>query len=549
MALVFIEGFEFASNSTGGMSGTAEQKWDYGWTVEPQAGRWDGAAWAISTVLGWDPATWWQSLTKTFNNPSSYYVFGAAMTFGDLNGIIHPAVWFAMDYLPIVSLWADPVTGHWQLRKGAGQDDPPIILLNTPFVPPIGLWFYCEFKVDLITNSVELRINGVSLGTASGLSLPGTGTMNQLHIGGMGRGSASPAYDDLYVIDNNGTVNTDFLGEIHVRTNFPALPGTHQDFIPASGTDHIAMFAGGVRWTETGYHNSGVSNGATDTYIMSPWATGTNQVNLIPTMTSNTTPSGVASASTAYVTTPAYSAFGIAYFTGGGVDATTNGWVSDGSALPQWLQYQFTAAQTISQYSITPSAEDTAPWSNNHFPSRSPSTWQLQGSNDGSSWTTLDTHTGYASWVYGTPVKFSLTPATYRYFRLYVTANGGDTHVGVANLSFQDLDLAQGHIFGVNLNLSVRKDDVGNRLVQSVLRTPTADTHGNQEWYGADYGLFGQYTFYEGGMFDNNPSTGLPWELVDLNITEFGLRIPPGGAVTNETLAVGISETSAVVIH
>jgi hypothetical protein len=65
---------------------------------------------------------------------------------------------------------------------------------------------------------------------------------------------------------------------------------------------------------------------------------------------------------------------------------------------------------------------------------RAPKDWTFEGSNDGSSWTTLDTQTGQASWYTSESRTFHVGSATaYRYFRLNITANNGDatyTEVG-----------------------------------------------------------------------------------------------------------------------
>ena len=58
---------------------------------------------------------------------------------------------------------------------------------------------------------------------------------------------------------------------------------------------------------------------------------------------------------------------------------------------------------------------------------RDPKDWQFQGSNDGSTWTTLDTQSNQAF-----AQRFELktyaiaNPGFYRYYRLNVTANNGD---------------------------------------------------------------------------------------------------------------------------
>tara|TARA_R110000782_G_scaffold212862_1_gene300881 strand:+ start:322 stop:801 length:480 start_codon:yes stop_codon:yes gene_type:complete len=137
-------------------------------------------------------------------------------------------------------------------------------------------------------------------------------------------------------------------------------------------------------------------------------------------MTSATAPSGVASASSFYPNANPYFAF----------NAASNGWITNGGAGPHWLQYQWPTVTRVCSYSI-------APWDFDTFPSRCPTAWTLQGSNDGSTWTALDTKTGYAgTWAVGVTKTFTLAaPVSYLYYRLYITANGGDAYTGVRRFS------------------------------------------------------------------------------------------------------------------
>jgi hypothetical protein len=119
-----------------------------------------------------------------------------------------------------------------------------------------------------------------------------------------------------------------------------------------------------------------------------------------------------------------------------------NGWITNGSALPQWLQYQFPSAVTITSYRITP-------WSADNFPFRTPTSWILKGSTNGSTWVDLDTHTGYTTWTVNQPVRFTLAAAaTYAYFRLHVTANGGNAYTGVQRFELEGAGVGQ--IFSPN---------------------------------------------------------------------------------------------------
>jgi predicted alpha-1,2-mannosidase len=95
-----------------------------------------------------------------------------------------------------------------------------------------------------------------------------------------------------------------------------------------------------------------------------------------------------------------------------------------------WVRYQMTAPVAVQRYQLA-SANDT--------PTRDPSDWQFQGSQDGSAWTTLDTRTGesfsgrYASNTY----NFTNTTA-YAYYRLNITKNHGDGDIQLSEMVLSD---------------------------------------------------------------------------------------------------------------
>jgi hypothetical protein len=70
---------------------------------------------------------------------------------------------------------------------------------------------------------------------------------------------------------------------------------------------------------------------------------------------------------------------------------------------------------------------------------RSPNAWTVQGSNDGSTWTTLDTRTAQTNWASLETRMFAVTgAAAWRYFKLNVTANNGDaTYTEIGEIQFQ----------------------------------------------------------------------------------------------------------------
>jgi fibronectin type 3 domain-containing protein len=104
-------------------------------------------------------------------------------------------------------------------------------------------------------------------------------------------------------------------------------------------------------------------------------------------------------------------------------DGTTATKWFNGTGATDWIQYRFASGRRwpLSQYKIS---------SANDVPARDPVSWQVLGSNDGTNWTILDTQTGqsfaarFQTNIYNVPMT-----AAYEYYRLNITANGGDAGI------------------------------------------------------------------------------------------------------------------------
>jgi hypothetical protein len=106
-------------------------------------------------------------------------------------------------------------------------------------------------------------------------------------------------------------------------------------------------------------------------------------------------------------------------------------WTNAGATNPGpigWLRYNFGPgnAQTVKRYTVI-SGADVA--------DRDPKTWTFQGSNDASTWTTLDTQSNqvFANRNHAKVYNISNTTA-YRYYQIDVTANNGGTSLTIAEL-------------------------------------------------------------------------------------------------------------------
>lgn len=180
----------------------------------------------------------------------------------------------------------------------------------------------------------------------------------------------------------------------------------------------------------------------------------------IPVMTSNTAPSGVASASTVGVTA-AWNAFdGIKAFVTGNPAI----WTWQSTAIPAWIQYQFPAAKIITGYKI---------WS--YSTGHAPKDFIFQGSNDGTTWTDLDTHTSIP-WYTNEAKLFLFTNTTaYLYYRLYISA--------LSDASFVDAILAELEMFEAatveecataSATSEISQSDANTQAYNAALATATA---------------------------------------------------------------------------
>lgn len=175
--------------------------------------------------------------------------------------------------------------------------------------------------------------------------------------------------------------------------------------------------------------------------------------NLVPAMTSNTTPSGVASASSIY------GAGWDAWYAFNGVDDA--GWATVSGTLTGWLAYEFTSSQYVGSYKIK---------CQNHVngPTAAPKNWTFEGWN-GSSWDTLDTQTNITGWSIGTWKTFSLANTEfYTKFRINITANNGQaTYTAIGEMEIDGIDHYETATIG-------KEDDGADFAVSRVSSTVTS---------------------------------------------------------------------------
>lgn len=139
--------------------------------------------------------------------------------------------------------------------------------------------------------------------------------------------------------------------------------------------------------------------------------------NLIPALTSDTTPSGIANSSGVYGGYAAWRAF----------DHTNQPWITPSSIGT--IDYQFPEPHVFTQYAVTSRIDENTPKS-----------WIFEGSNDGVTWIPLDTQTGITDW-YTLRVRkvFSIeNTIAYTYGRLHITASCTGSYTGITELEMME---------------------------------------------------------------------------------------------------------------
>jgi len=188
------------------------------------------------------------------------------------------------------------------------------------------------------------------------------------------------------------------------------------------------------------------------------------------------------------------------------IDGGGGNWKSAAGDMPTWWQVQLAAAKVVTSYSI--SRRDDAP-------TRNVKDFTFQGSNDGSTWTTLDTRTGI-TWPTTSEVKtFTFTNSTaYSFYRVAITANNGDTYTSICEITFSGVQLASSGL------CAWMKADAISGFTDGAALTSWLDSSYSRNTVATVVGTAPKYRASGG-------PNGLPW--VDHTIVAGGLKGAAGG--------------------
>jgi hypothetical protein len=239
MALLWIEGFESFGTSNGTAPVGLQQKYDNGVadsSFSVQAGRISGQSMRLpngTAILGKD-------LNKA---GSSTLIMGFGLHVDALTNpvqLIHfmdSAGSFHQGGLELLA------NGTWKYYRG-GTIASVGTLLGTSSGSAVtaGVWCYVEIKVKFhsSTGTVDIWVDGVNV-----LSLTGQNTQQSsnafatgFNIVGAGAMNDHTQYDDIYVLDDTGSVNNARLGPRVVKMIVPASDAGTNQFTTDSGSNH-----------------------------------------------------------------------------------------------------------------------------------------------------------------------------------------------------------------------------------------------------------------------------------------------------------------------
>lgn len=322
-------------------------------------------------------------------------------------------------------------------------------------------WMAINYQGQALQNMTNLAVYGGSNYADKALTAGSTAPINWVkleRIGNIITGYISPdgtnwaatdvgrivapvpdtIYVGLVVSSVTSKLNNSVFSNVHITGGDGGAPSV----IPAAPAMLLASPGDGavpLRWqasfgatsytvrraTSSGGQYSTVASGVTGSSYTDKSVT--NGITYYYTVTA-TNSAGTSGSSPADSATPAHPMVNVATGgtasdsgnTGGARNAfdqnTGSGWFYKGTT--GWLQYDLGRTERVQRYVITSAGGLVA---------RDPKDWQFQGSNDGTTWTTLDTQSNqvFAQRLQVTTYAIA-NPSFYRYYRLDVTANNGD---------------------------------------------------------------------------------------------------------------------------
>jgi len=224
MALIKMDGFDYANNAELVQAGYYSYGWDFLSSFSASNKRFNGYGINIAFTSG-------QGYGFGFSIPNystPTFIFGIAVMLNDTS-------W------GIPRIYCNGNVEHINFRfqnnwLGVYRGETLLYEISTSIV--LGQWNYFEFKVTISNTAgvIVVRKNGQVIGEWYNIDTNngGTDALNGLNFNSA-RGAIR--FDDFYLCDTTGTINNDFLGDVTVVALAPTANGSVNNFTPSSGSN------------------------------------------------------------------------------------------------------------------------------------------------------------------------------------------------------------------------------------------------------------------------------------------------------------------------
>ncbi len=259
MAWKWIEGFEVRKNTT-----ALQQGYDVvSGTPSIVTGRLHGSGLQC-------PNSSQVHLTKIFSSQTTWIV-GLAFkreNGGNTDGLIELLSGATADEIAVFTTAANN-----ELMVAVGGPT------GTTYVTSIGLqddtWYFVEFKVTVnaTTGSFELRVNGTTVLSQTGINTSDTGANAadrvRIYAANTGGTAGNATIDDCYILDGTGAAYNDFLGDGVAEGLLPTGAGNSSQWskFPGSGEANWQNVDDASGPDNDSTYNHTASTGVKDTYV------------------------------------------------------------------------------------------------------------------------------------------------------------------------------------------------------------------------------------------------------------------------------------------
>jgi len=474
-----------------------------GFDVGDWATKWTNSSMNGGSASGWAPYAGGQSFRRGQGSSAGYIAksFTASATV-----VVGARVYFTSNFsgFPqrIFTLYGDSgATEHISIQTGNANDTLWLMRGGTnlaTFTAARNGWMYLELKVTIHASAgtAEVKKDGVVVATFSGQTKNGgtNASVDTIRLDSSTNSTGIDIYlDDLYVLNNSGSKNNDYLGDVRVTTTLPSGAGASTQWTPSTGSNYDNV--NDIPLSTSTYNSSAVA-GQRDTYDMPNLAITSGPM----------IPGGSITASSNYSTDFPINSYDFSFSTS---------WTSNGVAAGSWLMIDLGSDQAAVGYLMSSGAGTTG------SVARSIGSWKIQGATNAapSTWVDLDTRSN--PWVVGEIRNWLFaSTATYRYFRILVVAGGvgNDGYVGTAEF----------HLYGPNTGSSTAvkavqvtahtvKSDAGSASHKIALKS------GSTVAYGTTRVTPASATGYI-DVWETDPDTSADWTTSAVGTMEIGVE-------------------------